>query len=172
MMRNIRKSGFLLLSLVLVAAISVGVSFAYFTDYDQHKGQAKLNLSHMTEVDEHVDGTQKTISIKNTGVEGENASCVVKVLIYGPEGMSVELKEANDWTKLDTDDGFVYYYNHVLAPGKSTSEIVAEVKDVPQEENLEGFEVIVLQESKIFTIDEDGYVIAPDDWDDFPEIKA
>ena len=173
MKKNNLRSAFLLLSLILVAAVSVGAAFAYFTDYDQLMGSAKLALSNKSEVEENVQGTRKTISIKNTGTEGKNSSCVAKVLIYGPEGMTVTPDKAEDWTKLDTEDGvFEYYYNGVLAPGESTSNIVADVANVPESADMADFEVIVLQESETFAVDDDGYVVAPDGWTDFPRIQA
>ena len=167
------KSGFLALSLVLVIALSVGVTFAYFTDYDQLAGSAKLNLSNETEIEEEVTDTSKTISIQNTGKEGENASCVAKLLIYGPEGMTVAPDAPDDWTPLEAKDGvFMYYYNKVLAPGESTSKVVAKVDDIPKDADMKDFEIIVLQESETFSVDDDGFVVAPEGWTDFPKIKA
>lgn len=172
-MKNFKiKSSSLIISLILILAVSVGVTYAYFTDYDQLAGAATLSLNGATEVEEEVQDLTKTISIENRGEEGKNASCVVKLLIYGPEGMTVSLDNASDWTKLETEEGvYEYYYNHILAPGKTTSNVVASIEDVPADADMADLEIIVLHESKAVVFDEDGKVIAPQGWVDFPEIK-
>lgn len=167
------KSGFTALTLLMVLVISVGISFAYFTDYDHQLGKAKISLSGQTELEEEFKDTKKIVSIKNTGVEGENADCVVKLLIYGPEKMEVSLGTPEDWTPIEMEDGaYGYYYNKVLAPGESTSKVTANIANIPKDVDMSDFEIIVLQESKTFEIGDDGNVIAPDGWTGFPTIKA
>lgn len=167
------KSSFLLVSLLLVIALSVGAAYAYFSDYDQLVGKAKVTLSGQSEIEETPEDNKKTIAIKNTGVEGKNSSCIAKVLIYGPDGMTVTPDAPEDWTQIQTEDGvFAYYYNGVLAPGESTSKIVASIANIDKDDAANSdVEIIVLQESQLFSVDEDGYVV-PESWTDFPKIKA
>lgn len=168
---NIR-SGIALIAMITVIACSTVAAYAYFTDYDHLLGAAKLSLSGETEIEEEVTDTEKTVSVKNTGEEGKNASVVVKLLIYGPDGMKVTLSDSSDWTAFNTEKGvYGYYYNHVLAPGESTSKVVASVADIPAGADMTDFQIIVLQESSTAVYDEDGKIAAPDGWDGFPEIR-
>jgi hypothetical protein len=60
----------------------------------------------------------------------------------------------------------------VLAPGESTSKIVASIANIDKDDAANSdVEIIVLQESQLFSVDEDGYVV-PESWTDFPKIKA
>lgn len=167
------KTALVLAFVMVMLTLSIRVAYAYFTDYDHMLGAASLHLSGESEIEEEVKDTEKTVSIKNTGKEGKSASVVVKLLIYGPKEMTVTLADSDDWTPVETADGvYIYYYNHVLAPQESTSNVVASVADIPKEADLKDFEVIVLQESQLFTVDDEGFVEAPDGWADFPKIKA
>ena len=165
-----RKSLFILLAVLMILGISVGATFAYFTDYDILRGSAALNMNNSKEIVEEVTSTTKTVSIKSSD---DSADSVVRLLIYGPDGMKVTPEAPSDWSKFDYGDGsYAYYYTKVLKAGQSTSNVVASVADIPKTADLAEFEIIVLQESMIAETGDDGYIVAPDGWDGFPRIKA
>ena len=164
-----RKSLFILLAVLMILGISVGATFAYFTDYDILRGSAALNMNNSKEIVEEVTSTTKTVSIKSSD---DSADSVVRLLIYGPDGMK-KPEAPSDWSKFDYGDGsYAYYYTKVLKAGQSTSNVVASVADIPKTADLAEFEIIVLQESKIAEVGDDGYIVAPDGWNGFPRIKA
>ena len=103
------RSGIALIAIIAVLACSTVAAYAYFTDYDHMLGAAKVILSGQTDIEEEVTDTEKTVSVKNTGEEGKNADVVVKLMIYGPDGMKVTLSDSADWTRFDTEEG-VYGY--------------------------------------------------------------
>lgn len=165
-----KKSLFILLAVLMILGISVGATFAYFTDYDILRGGAVLNLKNSKEIKETVEGTTKTISIKSSE---DSADSVVRLLIYGPDGMKVTPDTPSDWAKFDYGDrSHAYYYTKVMKAGDSTSNIVASADNIPETADLKDFEIIVLQESKIAEVGDDGYIVAPDGWNGFPRIKA
>ena len=164
------KSLFILLAVLMILGISVGATFAYFTDYDILRGSAALNMKNSKEIVEDVTDTTKTVSIKSSD---DSADSVVRLLIYGPDGMKVTPDTPSDWAKFDYGDGsHAYYYTKVMKAGESTSNVVASVADIPKTADLLDFQIIVLQESAIAEVGDDGYIVAPDGWNGFPRIKA
>ena len=166
-----RNTVMVLIAALLVVGASIGLTAAYFSDYEDQLGVAKLNLSGETTIEEEVTDTEKTIVIKNTGVEGQSANVVVRIQIFGPDGMTIpEGSIGSGWVK----GGDYYYYNKVLAPGEETTSITASVKDLPVDVDLSDFDIIVVQESATAVYDENNVVKCPAGWSagDFPKIKA
>ena len=64
-MRNHRKLLIMALSLILCITASIGITFAYFTDYENARGGEILNLKGQTWIDENADKGGKSIKIKN-----------------------------------------------------------------------------------------------------------
>ena len=138
-MKNVTLSKKLLvIAIALSLLTSVGMTFAYFSDYVTAKGEAALSLSGKTDIEENVTENKKENSIYNTG----DIDMVVRVQVFGPAGMTVE---GSGWTKT----GDWYYYNEALAPGEGskTSTLTAEVKDVPADPDND-LEIIVVHESE------------------------
>ena len=99
-----KKSILLAVSMALVLSLSVGVAFAYFSDYTEAKGGAVLSLGGKTEIKEDVNENQKTVTIKNTG----ETNIVVRVMIVGPTQMTIE--PSDGWEQ----NGDYYYYNKIV----------------------------------------------------------
>lgn len=161
-----RKTIIAILAVALVLLTSIGVTVAYFSDYETAMGELTLHLSGETEITEEVTDTQKDVRIANTGEFGD-ASVVVRVMILGPDGMTVTIKD-NHWHK----NGDYYYYDKVLAPGEETGSIIADIKNIPVTADMEAFDIIVNHESAIAAYDENNIVKKPDAWDYIPTIKA
>ena len=121
-MQMTRKTILAVLGIVLCLSVSVGGAMAYFTDYEDGRGSAVLNLGGETEIEEGSDNYDKHIVIRNTG----ETNMIVRTTIFGNEGEKYMTVTAGDGWILG-DDGF-YYYNKVLEPQQSTSEIFAELK--------------------------------------------
>ena len=161
-MRN-RKVKLLIASILLVALAAPAAVFAYFTDYEEAHGGAMLKLEGETTIQEKPEDAKKTISIKNTG----KTDVVVRVAIYGDYLGEVEYSES-DWTK----DGEWYYYEGVLSPKESTSDIVANIDVKAAKEAGHDFDIVVVHESERVsytgTLKDDGTienrVVRPDGW--------
>ena len=162
-----RKTIFILLAAAIVLTITAGAAWAYFTDYDQMAGTATVYLEGQTEIEEEVTDTSKTVSVKNTGT----ADVIVKVMIYGPSGMTVE--GSPDWEITDNGDGsFTAYHRSILESGDETASIIAKIDNIPVTPENSDVEIIVLQECRAAAFDYNNRVIAPDDWPGFPEITV
>ena len=167
MRRLSKRSVSVLLMTIMILTATAGSAWAYFTDYDQLAGSAAIKLGHSTHIDEQWTSTSKTVGIQNTG----ESDVIVKVMLYGPEGMTVEGND--DWLITDNEDGsYLAYYKKILPQGESTSKITASIADIPVTVENMDVEIIVHQECYIATFDENNEVIAPDNWEGFPTIKA
>ena len=172
-----KKKIALICAVVLTLLASTGATLAYFSDYEVALGEAKVLLSDRTEIQEEVTDKGKTIKLINTSKEGEGADVVVRVAIYGPDEMIVNVGEG--WTEKQ-DDGY-YYYNGILKPlsqdgtpkpENMTTEIEALIKDIPTTIDLSDLEIIVVQESAIATYDSAGNLQTPVGWNYTPEVPA
>ena len=161
-MKN-RKFKLLIASILLVAFAAPAAAYAYFTDYEEAHGGAVLKLEGETTIQETPKDDKKTISIKNTG----ESDVVVRVAIYGDYLSEIDYS-ADDWTK----DGDWYYYEGVLAPDESTSDIVANINVEAAEKAGHDFDIVVVHESERVsytgTLKDDGTienkVVRPDGW--------
>lgn len=149
-------AGVLLIALIALTA-PMGVQ-AYFTDYEEAHGGAVLNLEGKTELHETPEDARKVISIENTG----ETDVIVRVNIYGDFLGDVEY--GDDWT-YDEDSGW-YYYNSILTPGSSTSEIIANVDTEAATAAGHDFDIVVVHESERVSYDgsEENKVVKPDGW--------
>lgn len=166
-MRVFRKNTVIALTAILmVLLVSVGLTMAYFSDYETTYGTAAVYLTGETEIEEEVTDTQKVVSLKNTG----KSSIVVRAAIFGPDiepyKMTVTMGEG--WSK-NEETGF-YYYNRILEPGDSTAEIVAKYDNLPVDIDLRDFEITVVNEAAVAVYDGDT-VAKPEGWDGFPVIR-
>ncbi len=162
-----RRSVSVLLAVVLMLVLTLGTAWAYFSAYDAFVGGAVLQLDGQTEIEEQTTDTSKTVVINNTG----KSDVIVKVMIYGPEEMTLEASD--DWKVIDNGDGsFIAYYRSILPAGESTTSMTAKIDGVPVTIENSDVEIIVMQECAIASFDENNKVIAPGDWAGFPEITA
>ncbi len=157
-MRNRKKLLIMALSLILCLSVSIGLTFAYFTDYESARGGAILNLHYQTKINEKVDEDGKTISVQNV----DETDVVVRVQVIGNDSR-LGVIEGTNW--VNGGDGW-YYYNKILKGskdknGETTSNLRAEIK--VEDEGLDDFEVVVVQESKRVVYDGDKVAI-PEGW--------
>ena len=140
-------------ALGLLAALTVESTMAYFTTYATAKGSHELALGTQTTLHEEIKDMEKHIRIENTG----GIDCYVRVKVFA--GSTVGLSFAADGWRQETD-GY-WYYNDIVAPGASSSTMVVSIKG-PEDEDMETFNVVVVQECTPVLYDEDGNPYA--DW--------
>lgn len=166
-MKNNRKLLITALSLILCLSVSIGLVWAYFTDYESARGGAVLKLSGQTWLQEDVDEKGKTISIKNV----DETDMVVRVMVIG-DANHLGVITADGWTGPDKDGW--YYYSKILkgskdGNGESTSNLRAEIK-VNGDEDINTFDIVVVHEAQRVLYDGDK-VVVPEGWN-VKSIKA
>ena len=174
MKKVMKRKILLVIAAVLVLSLSVGFASAYFSDHEATQGSATIQLGGQSDIVENfdTDGT-KHIKIKNTGdaTKGDT-EVVVRVAIYGPEGMKVTV--GSNWTDKTKIDGY-YYYNEILQPSKKTTTDLAAKVTVPEGMDLgDNFDIVVMQESAQPTytyVNGRNKVVSPAGWN-LPDIYA
>ena len=165
-MRNNRKLLILALSLILCITASVGITFAYFTDYENARGGAILNLKGQTWIDEQADKGGKTIKIQNV----DEPDMVVRVMIIADKDHLSGITPGDGWSGPD-EDGW-YYYGKMLKGstdrnGDATSELKVDI-NVGANEDINDFDVVVVQEAErvIYDVDSEGknFISVPAGW--------
>ena len=153
---NNRTIGLVAAALVLVACIGVGSALAYFTTYTVAEGGMNIVLNFSdSEIEEKVIDGQKQIALKNTG--DTEAYVRIKALVGDDHPVVYsEPSETNGSWKVNAD-GY-YYYEAILAPGESTTQINVGFSL----EGKESFNVIIVEESTPVLYDENGNAYA--DW--------
>ncbi|MBQ6401451.1 MAG: hypothetical protein IJI20_04105 [Firmicutes bacterium] len=149
---------FALALMVAVAAAQVPATLAYFTDVDRAEMNGVVDLAWKTEIHEKVVDNNKHVTIENTG----DTDVVVRVAVYAGTNVSVS---GEDWT---SKDGW-WYYGKILAPGETTSELLAEViaADMPQTD----FNIVVVHESSRVVYENNTTLKKPAGWALVPEVK-
>ncbi len=143
---------------ILTAALSVKPAMAYFTTHTQARGYKTLKLTDKTEIKEpDVKENTKHIVISNAGPQ----TCFVRARAYAPSAVDgYDLTYSTDtstgtggtWEK----DGDWYVYSLPLAAGESTSELLVKIDNIPEDEDLEKFNIVVIYETVPAMYDEDG----------------
>ena len=152
--------------LAMCLAVSIGLTVAYFTDYEAAKGGAVLHLSGRDEIEEEFDGNDKLITVTNTS--DDDVDMVVRVLAYG-ENLQYEAEKDGDWIK-DSKADNIWYYHKVLKKGESTSQLRVKVKGEVKADAGDAidFEVTVVDEGQraVYTQDSAGnnIVAVPAGW--------
>lgn len=168
-MKITKKQISILLAFVLLAGItaaSVPGALAYFTDRQHADGSAAVQMTWETTPHEEMDGNNKHIVIENTG----EVDMIVRVAVFGTEveGKTVMTVAGKNWAQ----DGDYWYYNELLAPGKSTDELVGTLTaDDAEGLEAEDLEIIVVHESAPAVFNKDNTLKRPDGWT-LPEIKV
>ncbi len=164
-MKRIFNKRTMILVLLAVLVLSTGVAYAYFTDYEQARGGAVINLNGQTKIEEDADEARKIITISNTG----DTDVIVRVAVYGDFISNVEYS-TTDWTK----DGDFYYYNKILPAGQTTtSSITANIDTEKAKAAGHDYEIIVVHESSrvLFDGTEANNVVKPNGWT-YPDISV
>ena len=152
-----RKQITLIIAVAMVLFVSVSATLAYFSDYDTAQGEKTLVLSGQTTIEETPKDDSKNVSTNDVDM-------VVRVRVVGP--VTINFNPGAGWEQ----NGDWWYYNKVLAKGESTSNLHAGW-EIPENSDLENFDVVVVHESAIATYD-GNKVAKPEGWDYIPVIEA
>lgn len=138
----------ILLSLLLVAVVAVGGTFAYLMATDSPLLNTFTLAEVETKVDEPESGTasDKKADVQNTGKSPVYVRARVVVSGIEPSKLTVNYDNTGAW-KYDKEDGF-YYYTSILQPGATTTaNLFAGVNVNPDVGPEATFSVDVYQES-------------------------
>lgn len=148
----------LIAAMTLVLSLSVGVTLAYFSDYEAAKGGGVVGIGGRTQIVEDYDEKEKVVQIKNTG----DTDVIVRVAIYGPDGMNITPAD-DKWV----GDGDYYYYTEIVtAPDGETSKITANTEALLEKDLGDSFDVVVQHECVQVAYDENQKIIVPETWKD------
>jgi predicted ribosomally synthesized peptide with SipW-like signal peptide len=145
-----------LVAVIMTLTATMGMTLAYFSDTDSAEGGAILLLSGQTEIEEHADDGSKTISITN--ISEDPVDMVARVRVIAP--VDVEWTAGRGWT--EGEDGW-WYYTEAIAQGDSSTDLKVEWK-IPENSEIENFDVIVVHESSPAAYTESGAIAQPDGW--------
>ena len=163
-MKAVNKKNLLVIAIALVLSLSVGLTLAYFSDYNAAKGGKGIALGGTTELHDDYDSDKKTVSIENTG----DVDVIVRVAVYAPvvDGQTVTVSGDN-WAKVGEGDNARWYYTEVLKPGASTDDLIVNTEYLKENADLgDVAEVIVTHESVQAVKDANGKYVLPSDWAD------
>ena len=154
-------------ALGMTAALTIQSASAFFTTYVSAGGSGTVSLGAQTELHEgDVTNMTKHIVIRNTS---QTNDCFVRVKVFYAENFEVSYSgpdkntdEEAKWYQKDNGDGY-WYYRPVLGSGESTDMLDAKI-EVPEEFDMDSFNVVVIQECAPAVYDADGNP-DPDCWD-------
>lgn len=163
-MKAVNKKSLLVIAIALVLSLSVGLTFAYFSDYNAAKGGTGLALGGKTELHDEYDSDQKTVKIENTG----ETDVIVRVAVYAPVvGNQTADVSGNNWAKVGEGDKAYWYYTKVLAPNETSDPLTVSTEYLKSDADLGNIaEVIVTHESTQAVKDADGKYVVPTGWAD------
>lgn len=136
-------------ALGLTISLSVGSAMAYFTTYAEAEGGYTVSIGSSTRTKEEFSNWTKHVQVENTG----DTECYVRVKAFAGNQFQLSYSgEAGAWSQ--GDDGY-WYYNQILQPGETTSELLIKIENIP-EEFKDSFNVVVVQECTKVLYDENG----------------
>ena len=153
-MKTVSRKSLLVIAIALVLSLSVGMTFAYFSDHTAAAGAGPVNLGGSTEIVEPVvTDTGKEIQIVNTG----DTDVIVRTKVIGPDGTQAS---GSGWKYDEATDYF--YYTRVLKVGETSSKLKASFSGSKIE--VEQFDVLVVNDCVMVTYNADNTIAIPSDW--------
>lgn len=171
-----KKTIFLLaLSVLLITAVTMNGTLAYFTSYAEAKGGHPIFLGD-THITENFSSWTKRVTVSNDGqpvyVRARAFAGDQYLLEYGTGKANDDPKyTCNNGGWIRKDDGY-YYYDTILGPGEKTTELLIQIENIPESvANGDSFNVVVIYESTPAQYDNNGNPIEPMDaaWDLIPD---
>ena len=163
-MKTVNKKSLLVIAITLVLSLSVGLTMAYFSDYNAARGGRGIALGGKTELHDDYDASKKTVVIANTG----ETDVIVRVAVYAPvlsDGQTVTVSGSN-WAMEGSGDTAYWYYTQVLPVGQSTSPLTVNTEYMINADLGNTAEVIVTHESVQAVKDANGNYALPAGWAD------
>lgn len=143
--KSIKRLGAAALAVSLCAAVGVGTTFAYYTDATSAVGSLPYRAGTFTpssDIQESLEGTNKTISVVNTG----GAPILVRMkVLYAQSNATVTVGSVGaGWHR--GDDGWFYYDQPLWNQGDATTALVAAVEPLTGDNVMSEFNVTVIQQ--------------------------
>lgn len=151
----------LALLLVFIATTPIKESFAYFTAHDAATGTAIVDLTWSTKIEEKIKDNEKHITVTNTG----ETPVIARVRVFAAE--YAKTTAGSGW--ISNNDGW-WYYNSILEPGQSTSELLISIVGDPGYD----FEIVVVHESSraVYKNGSTTTLAPPSGWSYVPSVAA
>lgn len=150
-------------ALLLIWTAGIQEAWAYFTTYARAGGNYRIELGDTTEIEEDYSDWTKKITITS---REDSQPVYVRARAFGGSTYPIRYRdEYGNWEQ-NADDGY-WYYTPVLYAGESTTELIVEIRDVPDASDMnegqqERFHVVVVYESTPVRYDAEGRAYA--DW--------
>lgn len=163
-MKAVNKKSLLVIAIALVLSLSVGLTLAYFSDYNAAKGGTGIALGGKTELVDEYNDDEKTVTIKNTG----EVDVIARVAVYAPVVGSQTVSVAGEnWEKVGEGDSAYWYYTQVIKAGESSKPLKVDTKYLKSDADLgDVAQIIVTHESTQAVKDADGKYVVPKGWAD------
>lgn len=146
----------LILTVVLVMAVSVSPAIAYFTTYTEASGGYAVTFA-PTDIEEEFYSWTKHVVVT---CDDDGQPTYVRARAFA--GSQYELQYSGDGWTFDENDGF-FYYSDIIGPGQSTDELLIHIDNIPEDPKQDdSFNVVVIYECTPVQYDEDGNPYA--DW--------
>lgn len=163
-MKKIKLNKYICLAVVaitLIVGVCVENAMAYFTTYVTAEGQVTMNLGFTETVpDDDVADKTKTVSVTNN----DDFPCFVRLKVFWGNQFNeyIEIEGGTGWS---LNNGY-YEYDSVLEPDAKTNDFVIDLTEAmqlkPTDDDIDEFNVIVIQESTPVLYTDDGVPYA--DW--------
>lgn len=163
-MKAVNKKSLLVIAIALVLSLSVGLTLAYFSDYNAAKGGTGIALGGKTVLHDDYDSDSKTVSIENTG----DVDVIARVAVYAPvvNDQTVKVSGTN-WEKVGEGDSAYWYYTKVIPAGKSSETLTVDTTYLKSNADLgDVAQIIVTHESVQAVKNASGKYVVPSDWTD------
>lgn len=149
----IKRLGAAAVAIALCMSATVGTTLAYYTDATQAEGSLLYKWgAPSTDITEDPDGTNKVISVQNTG----DAPVLIRVkALYAQVNADIKIGEGTESGWVTDGNGWFYYSEPLWNKGDSTSKLVFEVNPNDNELSLDEFNVTVLQQCAALAWDDD-----------------
>lgn len=158
-------------AVVLPLGIAGGSALAYFTANTTAAGGYAVEVGMDTDIDEEFSNWTKHITIKNSP---DGGAVYVRAKAFSGSQYSLTYPGTTGW--YNGGDGYWYYADAngkptPLEPGKTTSELLVQITNMPADEadQKEEFNVIVIYEQMPVKYNADGDPIVPtaNDWEKY-----
>lgn len=149
-----KKHIFLLaLTIALILATSLNSALAYFTTYATARGGKVIELGG-THIEEGFSNWTQRVVITN---DADGQPVYVRAKAFAGSQYVLQYNDDSDrWSQSESSDGY-WYYDRILDPGESTTELRIHIDGVP-EKAVEGdsFNVVVIYETTPVQYDDNG----------------
>lgn len=151
-----------LTAMLIIAAVSMPLTLAYFSDYARAEGSKDIQLAWQTELKESVKNNDKHITIDNKG----ETPVIVRVQVFANADLLESIGPTTEGKWAEGSDGW-WYYMSILKAGQAMPESDELFVNVKGAESLadKDFNIVVIHESQRAVYENNTTLKAPAGWD-------